>query len=409
MQKKIIAVAVAGLVSGAAFAESNVTVYGVGDLTVENVRVSGTGATATDVPTKGRAANNSSYIGFKGSEDLGSGLKAVFQLETAVTLGTNADTNGGVGAHAPASNQFGASRDSFVGLAGGFGTIAAGTVTGPYRALGTKVSYSLGAAGVGYLGAVYGTIGGIKTSTDDRTTNALAYISPNMSGFSATVAYSFDANKDNAPATAGAKALSGALWTLGLNYANGPVDVGYAHINAKDPQVARAAAVAAGAAAAPAAMLGIYTDKLTADRVAGKFSFGDTSVTALYDRQKYSADFNAFSTVAAGSGWVKRNAWQIGAGQKLGANEIYAEYGRAGNLKESTGDVADTKLTQWTIGYNYNMSKRTLVKAYWTQLDNKAKSGANFYNNAVANSGTAGYVANNGDLRAVGVGLRHSF
>ena len=106
MQKKLIALAVAGLASSAAFAQTNVTVYGIADGTFDYVWQSGSKArsesatqnySAIGVPTTSaslpfrsrgtmltftRVQANSSYIGFKGSEDLGNGLKAIFQYET---------------------------------------------------------------------------------------------------------------------------------------------------------------------------------------------------------------------------------------------------------------------------------------------------------------------------------------
>src|SRR5574343_2044061 len=104
MQKKIIALAVAGLASTAAFAQTNVTVYGIADLSQGAVRATGENSAHAGVT---RLDSNSSYIGFKGVEDLGNGLKAVFQFENNVSADTNSGLNG--------------IRDSFVGLAGGFG------------------------------------------------------------------------------------------------------------------------------------------------------------------------------------------------------------------------------------------------------------------------------------------------
>src|SRR5574343_726994 len=100
MQKKIVALAVAGL-STAAFAQTNVTIYGVAD-------VSGEGISQSNVKAPDAAANgynggnvfalqsNSSLIGFKGTEDLGNGLKAMFQAETTLNLtGTQHNSDAG--------------------------------------------------------------------------------------------------------------------------------------------------------------------------------------------------------------------------------------------------------------------------------------------------------------------------
>ncbi|HQR04173.1 MAG: porin [Proteobacteria bacterium] len=388
MQKKLIALALAGL-SSAAFAQTNVTIYGVGDLSLESVKMDGTATSATDAPSKMRVANNSSYIGFKGTEDLGNGLKAVFQLETAVSFGTNADTLGGTGAHAPAAANFGAARDSYLGLAGDFGTVAIGTLTGPYRALGVLVTNAPGAASAAYTGAVTGTIGGVRTSSDDRTSNMVAYISPNFNGFQVTLGYAADANSNNAANNS----LSGRTWTLGANYAAGGLTLGYAYLNSQDPQNAAAAALNGVA--------GPYNDKLTGHRLAAKYDFGQgTTLAGMYDRQKWEA------SNMMGAGYLQRNAWQIALAHRFGANTVGLEYARAAKLNSNAGDVPSSNLSQWSLQYTYDLSKRTMLKAYYTALTTGSAVGAGFYNNPVAGSGA---FALNGDSRALGFGMRHSF
>ena len=81
MQKKIIALAVAGLVSGVAFAQSNVTIYGVAD--ANYYYASGDNLSRTGVDSGGL---NGSRIGFKGEEALGNGLKAIFTMEYGTTI-----------------------------------------------------------------------------------------------------------------------------------------------------------------------------------------------------------------------------------------------------------------------------------------------------------------------------------
>src|SRR5574343_769927 len=142
MQKKIIALAVAALASSAAFAQTNVTVYGVVDMGQAFVKSSGSDVANTNQGTVGRLDSNSSYLGFKGVEDLGNGLKAVFQYETGFSTDTGGALAGG--------------RDSFVGLTGGFGTVVAGNLTHPLRAMGVKVELAPGATGIGTTMSVTG-------------------------------------------------------------------------------------------------------------------------------------------------------------------------------------------------------------------------------------------------------------
>ena len=121
MQKKLIALAVAGLgLSSTAFAQTNVTIYGIFDATFDSVKADDTTtpvAGAANRPSLSRINSNSSYIGFKGTEDLEGGLKAIFQFET----GFNTD----------AGIYSGSARDTFLGLQGGWGTVKLGNFSGP--------------------------------------------------------------------------------------------------------------------------------------------------------------------------------------------------------------------------------------------------------------------------------------
>src|SRR5574343_219704 len=149
MQKKVIALAVAALASSAAFAQTNVTIYGVVDVQQAWVKSSGA-VDGNNQKTVCRLDSHGNYIGFKGVEDLGNGLKAVFQYETEFY----ADAGGGLTGN----------RDSFVGLTGGFGTVVAGRLTHPLRAMGAKVDLLPGAAGFGTTASLTGQIAGVKTN-----------------------------------------------------------------------------------------------------------------------------------------------------------------------------------------------------------------------------------------------------
>ena len=161
MQKKIIALAVAGL-STAAIAQTNVTIYGVADVSAQGYNMSsskalaGNGGEGTSYGRAGAGGafgmtNNSSLIGFKGTEDLGNGLKALFQIETNVALtGTSNSSNGSNGNVANTTNSsFVSARDSYVGLNSKYGTVLGGYLTTPYRAIVTGFDVMPGATGVG--------------------------------------------------------------------------------------------------------------------------------------------------------------------------------------------------------------------------------------------------------------------
>src|SRR5574337_403515 len=164
MQKKLIALAVAGLVAAPAFAQSNVTIYGRADFGM--VSRSGTTDLQDRIPgfdVNGKTefqsgVQSGSRIGFKGAEDLGNGLKAIFEIEygTKIDEGTTSSVAWG-------------NRHSYVGLTGNFGTVVGGRLDG--------VRYNIWGK---YDPFANGTVGNITQITKqvDRADNAIAYISP---------------------------------------------------------------------------------------------------------------------------------------------------------------------------------------------------------------------------------------
>lgn len=371
MQKKIIALAVAALASSAAFAQTNVTIYGVVDLGQSFVKSSGT---ANNQATVGRLDSNSSYIGFKGVEDLGNGLKAIFQYES----GFAADTAGAIAG----------GRDTFIGLTGGFGTVVAGTLTHPLRAMGAKVELAPGATGLGTTMSVTGTILGLQTGADNRASNAIAYVSPSFSGFTGTVAYINGERQANGAGQAETRA-----YQLAAQYENGPLYVGAGYHASKNGQWS-------AALAAPWSTLnGVDEADARIYRLAATYTLPTaTKLTALYDNTKVESN--------VGGEFLKRNAWSIGAAQSFGKNTVGLEYGRSGKVKDEAGSIDGTKSHIWTALYTYELSKRTSVHARYSKLTNQENNNNNFYINPVNNGVTT---LGGSDYTGYMVGLRHAF
>lgn len=351
MQKKLIALAVAGLASTAAFAQSNVTVYGVVDASQGFVKHSG--GVAGNQASVGRLDSNSSHIGFKGTEDLGNGLKAVFQYESGITADNAGAMAGG--------------RDTFVGLAGGFGTVVAGNLTHPLRAMGAKVELAPGATGFGTTMSVTGTFGGTQTGADNRAANAIAYVSPNFSGFTGIVAYVNGENKTNAN-------VDQKAWQIAGQYENGPLWAALGYHKASDTGVT---AVVAGAPT-----LGAAADRdASITRAAAVYTLPTgTKLTGLFDQTKVE--------VVGGTN-AKRTAWSLGAAQSFGKNTVGIEHGSANDYRVNGAKVNDTGAKVTTLIYTYELSKRTLVQARYSRLANEAGVNNNFYINPV-NNGVAG-------------------
>ena len=207
MKKSLIALAVLAA-SGAAMAQSSVTLYGVADAGVGKIKsqtydpITGTLGGNNDRSDKtefisGSTMNNgNSRLGVRGTEDLGGGLKAGFNFETGIDLDDGSATNSAFWA-----------RQANVWLGGNWGTLKLGRQFTPtYLAIST---YELtGTANYSVLANTYnyGAIG-------SRANSAFAYVTPDMGGFSAAVAY----------VTKTDLGLSKAAYDLGLMYNNGPI------------------------------------------------------------------------------------------------------------------------------------------------------------------------------------------
>jgi predicted porin len=358
MQKKIIALAVAGLVSGAAFAQSNVTVYGVADLTFDNVKATGNAADGNNLGSRNRVSANSSLIGFKGAEDLGGGMKALFQFEQGVSV----DATGGTFA----------TRDSYVGLGGGFGTVLMGNLTGPTRGLGAAMDPFAGATGITANTGMIGKLGGGAGASlfDTRWANAIAYVTPSMGGFSVTAAYVANENKtrDGLDGTAGQLETRG--YDLGAKYDAGPIMAGLSYNKAKVGDIANT--------------------EVSDTRLGVKYNFGAGTVGLLYDRVKAKA--NGAS--------ADRNAWFIPVTFSVSASgKLIAQYGKAGDVD----GTSDTGAKQFSFGYEHSLSKRTMIKAVWSQISNESAADYDFGVNAMNFAGTGA------DPKGFQVGIRHSF
>jgi predicted porin len=231
MQKKIIALAVAGLVSGAAFAQSNVTIYGIADVGLD-IANSGYG-TQTRIQS-GQSAG--SRIGFKGEEALGNGLKAEFVLESGVNLDT-----GSISGHTTNVQQ-GIAGQNTAGNQTPNTTQNAGSTIFSRQAYAGLTSSTLGGV---YFGKQYTPGFTVKAKADafglgmspnannvyqmaDRFDNAVTYKSPVLAGFSGQLAYSSGQENngtDNGNGTL-AQVRAGKAAGAMAQYDNGPVWVG---------------------------------------------------------------------------------------------------------------------------------------------------------------------------------------
>lgn len=374
MTKKIIAMAIAALASGAAFGQSNVTIYGNMDMGYMH-RSGGSGAVDGAVSKKQSAfgsAASESYIGFKGAEDLGNGMKAVFDLQYLVEPDVSSSARTG---------------RSYVGLAGGFGTVVAGYLDGLRYGIYGKYN-PFGNYSVGNFASM--------TTQYDRAANAVAYISPNFSGFTLILATSTNTQTEegalngvHVPAkTAGGNKGDDRLFSANLIYANGPLSVDL------DYETTQA--------------VGYSSGRLFVLTTGASYDFGVAKISGVYDVIKGdknsliggNIDLGGFNLggLAADEKYDRRN-WFVGVQVPVSERaRVMASYGR---VKDKT--LSDSDASKWAIGARYALSKRTELYADYAQIRND--SNAAFTINPKGNSqGLSGV-----GTRGIAVGMKHSF
>lgn len=391
MQKKLIALAVASLASGAAFAQTNVTIYGIADAgyvyssgdpgKLAGVNIPGTNTFSGIVS----GILSGSRLGFRGEEALGNGLKAIFTLEYALDI----DGNFGVGATASGL----AARQQFVGLSSAtLGTVALGRQYSPgYQA--TANNDPMGGALVesqSFLSANAGYT--ITPNSAARWDNALTYTTPNWSGFSAKAIYSFGETQD-AFKTYNDKNVSvtdNSKWALGANYANGPLNIDLVY-QARDN-------------IRPTGTAAINSFDTQEWYVGGSFDLKMVKLMGSWQGMNVSN-----STRLINNSQVDSQLWQIGAViPVLSASNIHLGYAQLmmdGNNKAViplTGDSQSATLA-WTTA----LSKRTTFYAgyVWASNDKKSIAAAPVGGGIL----TSSIGARGEDSNTLLAGLRHSF
>ena len=373
MQKKLIALAIAGLglTASAAFAQSNVTIYGLMDASVD-VTKNGDSTAGIDGIRTTKISSNSSRIGFKGSEDLGDGLKAVFQIESAINVDNNNGGSGGAGAWN--------SRNTYVGLAGGWGSVKLGNMDTPYKTS-TRGFDLFG----DHLADNRNLMGRGVVAFDERASSTVRFDSADYNGFSFAAAHV--AGAENA-VTSGpfVDQKKGNVWSLSGTYTNGPWTGTLAHERHN---------FGSGGTGTLGATSFAGVDK---QEKASKLGVG-------YQADAFRVGFAYEHTSDDFTFHQGHNAWTLGGGYTFGNNEAKLAYTKAGTIS----GTSDTGAKQWAIGIDHILSKRTLVYAEYVKLSN---DNAATYGLTGAGGFTTGAVSPIGagaDPSALQFGIKHAF
>jgi predicted porin len=403
MQKKIIALAVAGLVSGAAFAQTNVTVYGRASAGCVYSKSDFKKFSGIDAGKGigGTGLDGGNRLGFRGEEVLGNGLKGIFKFE----WGVNTDEGGG-----PTGARY-----TYVGLAGNFGQVTLGRN-------GTPSDFYAGATdphGVsGYEPVVMlrDNFGNGELLTGARWNNSIEYVSPNLSGFEFTGIYSFGEKTNTSksdkgyngavvttPGTSssatptyaykyyeGAETTDAGKLGLGVKYANGPLYLAAVYEAQADDDGQQ--------------VVGTPSNKGYGAKgwfLGGSYDFKVVKLYANYYRQKANHSGKAYNSALGGSD--KQSVWSIGAGIPVSSAGTvtlqYAQYKDYLDNRESSVANPGHKAKGYGIGYNHNLSKRTSLYANVTRIDNDRGIDA-----GLAKTGVAGK-----DQTTFITGIAHNF
>ena len=327
MKKTLIALSVTAALSGSAFAQTNVTIYGVADA---GLAYSDNGA-PNNSKTLGlnSGLQSGSRIGFKGTEDLGGGLKAIFTLENGFSIDSGTLGQGG--------RLFG--RQAFVGLSGGFGAVKLGRQYNPIRkSLESIDPFAFGLAG---------NISNLFDAHGERADNTINYSTPNMGGFSGQLAFSLG---EIAGSTSAGRQLG-----LSAEYAAGPVKVAFAH---HDRNLTGGTPVAPTGESRSTMLGGTYDFKIVKAHAAYAVNKGDT---------------------AAGVTNIDSSDMMLGMSAPFGASTVMASY-----MRKSNDLTANADSNIWALGYTYSLSKRTNLYTSYARVSNDALATVGLGGNAGA-------------------------
>jgi predicted porin len=363
MKKSLIALAVLAA-SGAASAQSSVTLYGIADVWLGKskgtVTLDGVSESASRT-TLDSGGISGSRFGLKGSEDLGGGLKANFMLEQGFDISNGTQATPGVAF----------SRSSWVGLSGGFGAVTLGKDYSAYDDVRAPLNNTFDSA---FTASGWFGYNGLPN-------NQIKYVSPSFGGFTGSLAYGLGEDKT-------ATTSAGSVTSFNLQYAAGPMTVAFGHQTEKT-----------GATLGLGALTGLNTtlvalgeapiavaagSKAKYNLIGGSYDLGVAKLLASFNTLKFSEP--------GATDNLKANEFQIGADIPLSpALTLAVGYGQS-KLKE--GSVSLWKTKAYSAAVMYAMSKRTSFYA-------------GFNNTKLTLDAAQGDASVKGTLYAAGI--RHAF
>lgn len=343
MKKSLMALACASAFAVSANAQSTLTTYGIVDMGF--VAESGGLDGSVDKITSG--AQSGTRLGFKGTEDLGSNMKALFVLETGIAADTGGFNQGA-----------GFARQSFVGVQSDAGTLTLGRQYTPFF-------LTLNGVADPFASGLAGNAQNLIPHSGIRMNNAVKYVTPIFSGISGEVAYGFgeSAGNDRAGRNVGGS----------IGYSDGNLNVRLAYHRANDTLTT--------------------TARDTSTMLAANYNFQVAKVFAAYSDNDLQVDTVTLTSTIPAKG--KSRDFLVGVSVPYGNHTFIASY-----INKDGRSASNLDASQFGLGYTYALSKRTNLYAAWATIDNKR--GGLLYK--VGNNSELG----TGD-KAFNLGVRHTF
>ena len=333
----------------------------------------GVGVTFADGEDSGTITQMEDYgsrIGFKGEEDLGNGLKAIWQVEQYVSLAGGSDKN---------STQGWNTRDTFIGLEGGFGKVRAGYVSDQFNENMETMDIWEYRSGKGAQARGLN----IMTRHDGRQ-QGVRYDSPNFGGFDFNITHQLADNageKEYEPN----RSTEGQATIVGLNYENSGFFGKLGYGNYKHTAVDNDGGQEDGHVA----------------RIEGGYDANNLFVGLAYQYSKNMPGWIAAGNLATNDAQIVDKAQEaaVSVAYTMGAVTPKITYAHGWDQKVNGDKIKNSGYDQVIIGADYALSKRTtaLVSAGWINGGN-----------GVADLNEANKVEDE-DLYSIGVGLRHKF
>ena len=371
--------------AGVAHAQTSVTLYGTLDTSITYVNHANGNKNLWSLGNSSYGNLSGSRWGLKGAEDLGGGLKAIFQLESGFNPSTGALGQGG--------RLFG--RQAYVGLtAAQYGALTLGRQYDPVVDLVQAITED------NYLGSVFATPGDVDNYDNSfRVNNAVKYTTPVWNGLQAAAMYSFG----------GIAGSTGAeqSYSAAVAYNNGPVALAGGYFYAANSQAGSGIRTTGWSSTSDGTFDSsinsgyVSAHSLSSARAAAQYSLGQFTFGLGYSNAQYAPDgssvFRSTEKYNTGQGFVNYHLTPV---LLLGLGYAYTH---------ANGDT-NANYHQVSIGADYSLSKRTdiYVTAGWQHASGDQGDGLGGSMPAEASIGSYGY---NGTATQTmfNLGLRHKF